>query len=120
MHWEQQPLNLSTVQEGSNITLQWSFSYTLGLPSSFQKAVFFDLRDGEEKRIANKSGQNGLNVEPAYQDRVRIHIEDTKASMTILTALRSDSGRYKFKVETFNYNKPGGLTSIIEISVQCK
>ena len=59
-------------------------------------------------------------MDPAYRDRFRIHIEDTKASMTILTARRSDSGRYKFEVETLNYNKTGGLTSIIEISVQCK
>ena len=120
IHWDQTPLKLSTVQEGNNITLQWRFSYTLGLPPSFREAAFFDLRDGEEKRIANKSGQNDLYVEPAYQDRVGIHIENTKATMTILTALRSDSGRYKFEVETLNYNKPGGLTSIIEISVQCK
>lgn len=120
MHWDQTPLNLSTVQEGNNITLQWRYSYTLGVSPSFRDATFFDLRDGEEKRIANKSGQGDLYVEPAYRDRIRIHIDDTKASMTILTALRSDSGRYKFKVETLNYNKLGGLTSIIEISVQCK
>ncbi|XP_020602481.1 hemicentin-1-like isoform X1 [Orbicella faveolata] len=118
MHWDQTPLNLSTVQEGNNITLQWRYSYTLGVSPSFRDATFFDLRDGEEKRIANKSGQGDLYVEPAYGDRIRIHIDDTKASMTILTALRSDRGRYKFKVETLNYNKLGGLTSIIEISVQ--
>ena len=40
--------------------------------------------------------------------------------MTILTARRSDSGRYKFEIETLNNNKPGGLTSVIEVSVQCK
>lgn len=40
--------------------------------------------------------------------------------MTILTAHRSDSGRYKFEIETINDNKVSGVTSIIEISVQCK
>lgn len=120
LHWEQPLLNLSTVQEGNSITLEWRFSYTLGLPPSFREAAIFDLRDGQEKRIANKLGQNDVFVEPDYQDRVRIHIENTKASMTIPTALRSDSGRYKFKVETLNYGKLDVLTNIIEISVQCK
>ena len=100
--------------------MQWRYSYTLGLSPSFRDATFTDLRDGEEKRIANKPGQGDLYVDPAYRDRFRIHIEDTKASMTILTARRSDSGRYKFKVETLNNDKLGGLTSRIEISVQCK
>ena len=106
--------------EGNNVTLHWRYSYTLGLPPSFRQATIFDLGDGDEKHIANKSLQNDLYVNPAYRDRFRIHIEDTKASMTILTARRSDSGRYKFEVESLNNNKTGGLTSIIEISVQCK
>ena len=120
MHWDQIPLNRSTVEEGNNITLQWRYSYTLGVPPSFRDATFTDLRDGEEKLIANKPRQDDLYMDPAYRDRVRIDIQDTKASMTILTARRSDSGRYKFNVETLNNNKLGGLTSIIEISVQCK
>jgi len=87
---------------------------------SFREATFTDLRDDGEKRIANKLLQGDLYVEPAYRDRVRIQIQDTKASMTILTARRSDSGRYKFEIETINDNKVSGVTSIIEISVQCK
>ena len=87
---------------------------------SFREATFIDLRDDGEKRIANKLLQGDLYVDPAYRDRVRIQIQETKASMTILTAHRSDSGRYKFEIETINDNKVSGVKSIIEISVQCK
>ena len=120
VQWDQVPSNLSAVDEGNNVTLQWRYSYTLGVSPSFREARIFDLRNGGEKRVANKLLQGDLFVEPVYRDRFRILIEDTKASMTILTTRRSDSGRYKFQVETLNNNKLGGLTSIIEISVQCK
>ena len=121
LHWDQIPSNLSTVEEGANITLQWTYSYTLGLETSiFRQATLTDLRDGDEgKKIASKLGGADLYVDPAYRDR-DIHILNTKASMTIFTVRRSDSGTHKFEVETLSNNKLGRLSSIVNISVQCK
>ena len=121
LHWDQVPSNLSTVEEGSNITLQWTYSYTLGLQTAtFRQATLTDLRDGDEgKTIANKLANADLYVDAVYRDR-DIHILNTKASMTIYTVRRSDSGTYKFEVETLSNNKLGKISSIVNISVQCK
>ena len=116
LHWDQVPSNLSTVEEGSNITLQWTYSDTLGLETpTFRQATLTDLRDGDEGKL----GGADLYVDPAYRDR-DIHILSTKASITIFTVRRSDSGRYKFEVETLSNNKLERLSSIVNISVQCK
>lgn len=121
LHWDEVPSNLSTVQEGANITLQWTYSYTLGLETpTFRQATFTDLRDGDEgKQIASKLAGNVLYVDPAYRNW-DVQIMNTKASMTISVVRRSISGRYKFEVETISNDKLGRLSSIVNISVQCK
>ena len=121
LHWDEVPSNLSTVQEGANITLQWTYSYTLGLETpTFRQATFTDLRDGDEgKKIADKLADSDLYVDPAYRDW-DIQMLNTKASMTITSVRRSVSGRYKFEVQTRSNDRIGILTSIVNISVQCK
>ncbi|KAL9964680.1 hypothetical protein ACROYT_G028355 [Oculina patagonica] len=119
LHWDETPSNLSTVEEGANITLQWTYSYTLGLETpTFRQAKFTDLSDGDGGRpIANKLAGLKLYVEPPYSDW-DINIQNTKASMTIFAVHRSQSGRYKFEVETLSNNKLGRLSSIVNVSVQ--
>ena len=121
IRWDEVPLNLTTVQEGTNITLRWTYSYTLGLETStFRHATFTDLRDGDiGKQIANKLVGSDLYVDPAYRDW-DIQIINTKASMTITAVRRSVSGRYIFELETISNGKLGILSSIVNISVQCK
>ena len=100
--------------------------YSGGIATHLACGLYFDRLQSLISVMATKNAlqtnyrRNDLYVDHSYRDRFRIHIEDTKASMTILTARRSDSGRYKFEIETLNNNKLGGLTSIIEISVHCK
>ena len=97
---------------------------TLGLSSSFRQAEFTDIRDGSAgKTIAEKLLTTAPFVHPSYRDRFRVdNIQDTRASITIFALQRSDSGRYKFEVQTIweETNKLDTLSSIVDLSVQCK
>ena len=97
---------------------------TLGLSSSFRQAKFTDLRDGSRgKTIAEKLLNSDPFVHPPYRDRFRVdNLQDTRSSITIFALQRSDSGRYKFEVETIwkDSVKLDTLSSIVELSVQCK
>lgn len=119
----ERPLSVVAV-ERHNITLQWTYMKTLGLSSSFRQSTFTDLRDGSGgKTIAEKLLNSDPFVHPSYRDRFRVdNIQDTRALITIFDLQRSDSGRFKFEVETIwkDTNKLDTLSSIVELSVQCK
>ena len=106
------PLNPSLVREGDNITLKWNYT----IDGSIGQAQFANATDDDT--IAGKFGDHGdTNVAPEYQERFRADISTTLAQLTIITAQRSDSGRYKFILTSA---KLVTITNVVELKVQCK
>ena len=108
--------------EQHNITFQWTYMKTLGISSTFREAKLIDLSRGETT-ILEKAVTTAPHVNEAYRPRFHVdYIQDTKASITIVGLQRSDGGRYRFDVKTHrkDIDQLNTLSSIMELSVQCK
>lgn len=81
-----EPSNPSTVVEGQNLTLQWS--YNLDGQSIIVIRVV-SVTDDTTKKIAERIGDNNAVVQVGYENQFRATISETQATLTILAVPRS-------------------------------
>ena len=105
----EEPLKPTNVDEGENITLRWTYN----IDGSFRDSRF-SLATGET--IALKDG-SGLNVAPAFSDRVQVFISDSEATLTLLRVNRSDDREYRYNVQNTAFQ---AAESTVNVFVQCK
>ena len=81
-----QPSNPSSVVEGQNLSLQWS--YNIGSKSIFG-ARFRNVTGSTPISVAIRRGNNNASVELGYENQFRATISDTEATLTILAVPRT-------------------------------
>ena len=110
-----QPSNPSTVLEGQNLTLQWS--YDLDSQTNLLARIN-NVTGGQEKAVATRIGTNNAIVEAGYDNQFIASISDTEAILTILTVPRSiNEEKYRLSIIATS----NSLTSVdVEISVLCE
>ena len=110
----QQPSSPKLVDEGKNLTLQWTYN----IDRTLKLATFTDERSGGGGIVIMEQDSSGLFVKSSYVNRLRVNsITESETSITLLTVHRSDSGNYRFEVVNNNREK---AISDVEVSVQCK
>ena len=107
--FNEEPLNPSHVNEGDNITLRWTYN----IDGTFRDSRF-SLATGQT--IALKDG-SGLNVAPAFSDRVEVFISDSEATLTLLHVTRSDDRGYGYNIQNTAFQ---AAASFVNVFVQCK
>ena len=110
-----QPSNPSTVLEGQNLTLQWS--YDLDSQTNLLTRIT-NVTGGQESTVATRVGTNNAIVQAGYENQFMASISDTEAILTILTVPRSvNEEKYRLSmIAAIN-----SLTSVdVEISVLCE
>ena len=105
-----EPSKPSFVNEGNNITLQWTYN----IDGTFGKGEFRLL---PSTIIATKTSSGLTVVSPAYLNRITMVASDSETTITFLAVARSDSGDYRY---TINNNFLEFAESNVEISVLCK
>ena len=110
-----QPSNPSTVVEGQNLTLHWSYNLD-GQPNFFTRIS--NVTGGSGTTVASRSDSNNAIVTAGYENQFTAFISDTEAILTILTVPRSvNEEKYKLLVLTTG----SSLTSVdVAISVLCE
>ena len=110
-----QPSNPSTVLEGQNLTLHWSYNLD---GQSNEIARISNDTGGSGTTVVRKSGSSDAIVSAGYENQFLASISDTEAILTILVVPRSGSGeKYSLVILTTN----NILNSVIvEISVLCE
>ena len=110
-----QPSNPSTVLEGQNLTLHWSYNLD---GQSNEIARISNVTGGSGTTVVRKSGSSDAIVSAGYENQFLASISDTEAILTILVVPRSGSGeKYSLVILTTN----NILNSVIvEISVLCE
>lgn len=109
------PPNPSTVGEGQNLTLQWS--YNLGGQPNDLTGMFNVTRGALGTRIATRFQNNNTIVSARYENQFAASISDTQAILTILYVPRSVNQEiYRLWIFTTTYS----TQSDVEISVLCK
>jgi len=112
-----EPSNPFNVQEGNNITLEWSYNLTGG---TFRRIEFRDHSSNPSVRIleVEKFGQTPRFLKDDYTGRLQFNATITYTSITILGANRAlDSKNYEIEVVLDGANLP---PSLVRVSVQCK
>ena len=110
-----QPSNPSTVLEGQNLTLQWS--YDLDSQTNLLTRIT-NVTGGQESTVATRTATNNAIVRAGYENQFMASISDTEAILTILTVPRSvNEEKYRLSmIASIN-----SLTSVdVEISVLCE
>lgn len=109
------PSNPSTVLEGQNLTLQWSYSLD-GQTNAFSSIA--NLTGGSQgNTFATRSGTNNAIITSGYENQFKASISDTEAVLTVLAVPRSVSEEtYRLSIFTTS----NSLTSDVEISVLCE
>ena len=109
------PPNPSTVVEGQNLTLQWSYNLD-GQANILTRMI--NVTRGVSATIVSKIQNNNVIVSAGYEDQFAASISDTQATITILTVPRSINQEiYRLFILT------GAIDSIqsdVEIGVLCK
>ena len=110
-----QPSNPSTVVEGQNLTLHWSYNLD-GQPNFVTRIS--NVTGGSGTTVASRSDSNNAIVTAGYENQFTAFISDTEAILTILTVPRSvNEEKYKLLVLTTG----SSLTSVdVAISVLCE
>ena len=109
-----EPSNPSTVLEGQNLTLQWSYNLD-GQTHAFTSIA--DVTGGSAKIVATRSGSSNGIIIGGYENQFEASISDAQAVLTILAVPRSVNGeRYLLSIATLS----NSLTSNVEISVLCE
>ena len=104
-----EPSKPSFVNEGNNITLQWTYN----IDGTFKDGTFVLL---PSTTIALKDG-SGVTVVPSYQNRVLMVASASKTTITLLGVNRSDSGTYQY---TIRNTALAFIDSDVQILVRCK
>ena len=110
-----QPSNPSTVVEGQNLTLHWSYNLD-GQPNIVTRIS--NVTSGSGKTVASRSDSNNAIVTAGYENQFTASISDTEAILTILTVPRSvNDEKYRLLIITATDT----LTSVdVDISVLCE
>ena len=111
-----QPSNPSTVLEGQNLTLQWS--YDLDSQTNLLTRIT-NVTGGQEEGVVTRTGTNNAIVRAGYENQFIASISDTEAILTILTVRRSNNEeKYRLSIIA----SINSLTSVddVEISVLCE
>ena len=91
-----QPSNPSSVLEGQNLILQWS--YNLGGKPLFG-ARFQNVTRGASTNVATRSGNNNASVVAGFENLFTATISDNEATLTILAVPRTLSDeKYKLSI----------------------
>ena len=99
--------------EGNNISLEWQYDLSGSLSdiillfSSSPVVTITELFDPNQPVFKH----------PNYVDRLHVNITATQASITMLTANRTDSGEYQLEIIN---NLRQRAQSVVKIEVQCK
>ena len=110
-----QPSDPSTVLEGQNLTLHWSYNLD---GQSNEIARISNVTGGSGKTVVSRTGSSDAIVKAGYENQFIASISDTEAILTILAVPRSGSGE-KYRLVIFATDDI--LTSdIVEISVLCE
>ena len=114
-----QPSNPSTVEEGWDLILQWS--YDLDGQSNLG-TVLLNVTAGESgspPNIASRQNNDNASVNAGFENLFRAIITDTQATLTILAVPKSINGeKYLLRILTSNFVTL--QSESVEISVQCK
>ena len=111
-----QPLSPSSVVEGQNLNLQWS--YDIG-GKSILAARFRNVTGGTQINVVVRSGNNNASVEPGYENQFRATISDTDATLTILAVPRTlDEEKYQLAIIFDDFSDLE--SDEVKISVLCK
>ena len=111
-----QPLNPSSVLEGQNLNLQWS--YNVGGKSILGFRIS-NVTGGTEVNVASRSGNNNASVEAGYENQFRATISDTDATLTILAVPRTlDEEKYELAIVFGDFSSL--QSDEVKISVLCK
>lgn len=89
-----QPSNPSFVDEGSNLTLRWTYN----IDGTFREATFKRQISPSAITITAKDS-NVVFVNPSYASRTQVAISDSETTVTLLGLNSSESGDYNFEVE---------------------
>ena len=110
-----QPSNPSTVLEGQNLTLQWS--YKLCSQANVLTRII-NVTGGQEATVASRSGTNTAIITAGYENQFIASISDTDAILTILAVPRSfNDEKYRLGIIA----SLNSLTSVdVDISALCK
>ena len=111
-----QPSNPSSVVEGQNLILQWS--YNIGGKSIFG-ARFRNVTGSTPISVAIRRGNNNASVEPGYENQFRATISDTEAMLTILAVPRTRHEEKYQLVMVFD-DVTDLISGEVKISVLCK
>ena len=106
------PSNLTTVEEGENITLVWRYN----LSGTFRSVEFRHLGVAF---IADKLSSGPIRIRTEYRGRIAVNMTDTFTSITFLSVNRGDSRIYYFEVQNNNQDDPAALIQT-KLEVQCK
>ena len=110
------PLNPSSVVEGQNLNLQWS--YDIG-GKSILGARFRNVTGSTRINVVVRSGNNNASVEPGYENQFRATISDTDATLTILAVPRTlDEEKYELAIVFDDFSDLE--SNEVKISVLCK
>ena len=108
------PSNPSSVLEGQNLTLQWSYNLD-GQANAFTRIV--NVTGGSQTAVAVRSGNNNAIVTAGYENQFKASISDTEAILTILAVPRSvNEETYRLVI----FATTNSLTSDVGISVLCE
>ena len=115
-----QPSNPSSVVEGADLILQWSYDLE---GRSISLAKFANVTGGAvgAPNVAIKGpADSNATVQPGYEQQFRAALLITQATLTILAAPRSYGGdKYQFSITTDGdfLTLP---SDVVEISVLCE
>ena len=108
------PSNPSTVLEGQNLTVQWSYNLD-GQTHAFTSIS--NVTGGSGKFVATRSGSSKGIITGGYENQFEASMSDTEAVLTILAVPRSvNEETYRLSITTTS----NSLTSEVEISVLCE
>ena len=118
-----QPRSTSSVLEGQNLILQWS--YDIG-SKSILAARFRNVTGSTPINVASRGANNNASLEAGYENQFKATISDTEATLTILAVPRTlDEEKYQLAIilddiSDFNSGevKISVLCKYIELSVQ--
>lgn len=111
-----QPSNPSSVVQGQNLILQWS--YDIG-SKSILAARFRNVTGSTPINVASRRDNNNASVEAGYENHFRATISDNEATLTILAVPRTlDEQKYQLGIILDDLSDL--LSGVVKISVLCK
>ena len=102
------------MEELQDITLVWNYTLSQGISSS----ELSNTADVGSPVVIAQWSAGGTTLNPVFKGRFQADISNTLAWLKIIAVKRSDEGKYKFELRSFNFG--GNLDHEVEVIVQCK